>query len=133
MNRQARSDSKDSASIPDPSKAGHRSGQEYEYGETPQTGLGGGGTGADPSKQNARHAEPSPADMARETPAGNTQQVGGSAEAAGFARDRESNAQMDEDADAAKGGRSSQNDDQRTEQTDVRGSHGITKENAFDR
>ena len=34
----------------------HRSGQEYEYGETPETGLGDAGVGADPSRQNARHA-----------------------------------------------------------------------------
>jgi hypothetical protein len=34
----------------------HRSGQEYEYGETPQTGLGDAGVGADPDRGCARHA-----------------------------------------------------------------------------
>jgi hypothetical protein len=34
----------------------HRSGQEYEFGETPETGLGDSGVGADPDRQCARHA-----------------------------------------------------------------------------
>jgi hypothetical protein len=32
----------------------HRSGQEYEYGETPETGLADAGVGADPDRQCAR-------------------------------------------------------------------------------
>ncbi|HYC53589.1 MAG TPA: hypothetical protein VEL28_01420 [Candidatus Binatia bacterium] len=121
------------ASRPDPSTTGHRSGQEYEYGETPETGLGGGGKGADPSKQNARHSDETTSEKAREQPAGSTQQVGGSSENAGLARDREAHAQTDEDNPAAKGGRRSQHDGARTSPDDSSSSRGVSDEEIFDR
>ncbi|HYB98423.1 MAG TPA: hypothetical protein VEC57_04740 [Candidatus Limnocylindrales bacterium] len=118
---------------PDPSKTGHRSGQEYEYGETPETGLGGGGVGADPSKQNARHSTDSPAQQAGEIAGGSTQQVGGSSENAGFARDREAHAQLDDDNPSAKASRRSQHDDPHESRQDVTGAHGVSEEKVFDR
>jgi hypothetical protein len=36
----------------------HRSGQEYEYGETPETGLADAGVGADPDRACARTSAP---------------------------------------------------------------------------
>src|SRR5205085_8244493 len=44
----------------------HRSGQEYEYGETPETGLGGAGVGTDPETQCAHHSETPRSEAARE-------------------------------------------------------------------
>ena len=44
----------------------HRSGQEYEYGETPETGLGDAGVGADPERQCARRAPASASRIDRE-------------------------------------------------------------------
>ena len=62
----------------------HRSGQEYEYGETPETGLGGGGVGADPRKAHARHSEQPASDIAREQqPVTPTRQNGGGERTAG--------------------------------------------------
>jgi hypothetical protein len=48
--------SSDSKSSESEERQPHRSGQEYEYGETPETGLGDAGVGTDPDRQNARHA-----------------------------------------------------------------------------
>ena len=85
---------------------GHRSGQEYEYGETPETGLGGAGNaGVDPSKQNARKA--TPAERGRLTeeigktrdPKSDTRQGGGSSEAQGVARGRDQHRSPVEESD----------------------------------
>jgi hypothetical protein len=85
---------------------GHRSGQEYEYGETPETGLGGAGNaGVDPAKQNARKG--TPAERGRLTeeiaetrdPKSDTRQGGGSSEAQGLARCRDQHRSPVEESD----------------------------------
>jgi|SRR6185369_140118 len=92
----------------------HQSGQEYEYGETPQTGLGGAGAGSDPDAQCARRGD---APFAREDES-STRQGGGGSEDQGFARDR------DDKHPARKGGRRAKFDDNEP-QTNIKGQHGI--------
>lgn len=107
----------------------HRSGQEYEYGETPETGLGGGGVGADPSKAHARHSERPASDIAREQqPVTPTRQNGGGGVSSGFARSRGGDGAQE----AGKGGRRAQYDD-RHSQEDLKGQHGVPRGFEHDR
>jgi hypothetical protein len=57
----AKCNSRDSETTKEPleqrKRTPHRSGQEYEYGEVPETGLGGAGGGADPNAQCARTSD----------------------------------------------------------------------------
>lgn len=102
----------------------HRSGQEYEYGETPQTGLGGGGTATDPSKQNARTDDRE--HVGADDPKADSRQGGGNAENSGFARGR------DEKHPAPKGGRRAKFDHQ-NEHVNIRGEQGIPPHVEHDR
>jgi len=118
------SDSKpsDSAQPRTPERRPHRSGQEYEYGETPETGLGGGGVGSDPDKAYARRREQPASEVAQmHKPATPTRQNGGGAENSGFARGR------GDSQEVGKGGRRAQYDDDNLP-ADVKGQHGVPPE-----
>jgi hypothetical protein len=113
----------------------HRSGQEYEYGETPETGLGGAGVGTDPDKQCAHHSpdddhsirgERDATDQLEQEDEAETRQGGGSSENNGFARNR------DEKHPAPKGGRRAQYDDQHS-RPDIQGQQGVPPEVEHDR
>lgn len=125
----SRKGSKSSPDISPSPRQPHRSGQEYEYGETPETGLGGGGVGADPSKAHARHsARPTSQIASEQQPQTPTRQNGGGTENSGFARDRGG----DRPQEAGKGGRRAQYDDDNM-QSDVTGQHGVPPHIEHDR
>jgi len=106
----------------------HRSGQEYEYGETPETGLGGAGVGTDPDKQCAHHSEPAASELAREDQAPTpTRLGGGGSEDQGVTRDR------DDKHPPRKGGRRAKFDDDRQPNPDMSGQQGIPERSVHDR